>query len=358
MAQKKAHEVDAWLARPDPAMSIVLIYGPDRGLVSERARKFAEKTGLPLDDPFSVVRIDVGEVDQTGRLMDEAHTVPMFADRRLVWVRGSSSQNSLAASVAALVEEPPSNCLVLVETGELKKNAALRTTVERAANAIALPCYSDDARSIDGVIDDVLSKAGLTISLEARQMLKTNLGGDRLATRGELEKLALYCAGADAVTADDVRALIGDVSGAGTDQAVDAVMSGHILDFDTLFTRHLASGGPPFLMLSATLRHVHGLQLMREQVDVEGKSPSAAVASARPPVFFARRRMVEQAVQRWTQPMLQAAAERLQGAILKTRQHPAVAPAVSRQALMALAIEGARAGRSRSGLQHRPRRNA
>ncbi|WP_166016173.1 MULTISPECIES: DNA polymerase III subunit delta [Chelativorans] len=345
MAQKKAHEVDGWLARPDSTIVVVLLYGPDRGLVSERARLFAQKSGLPLDDPFSVVKIDAAEADQPGRLLDEARTVPMFADRRLVWVRGVGSQSAIAADIAALVEEPPSDCLVLIEAGDLKKSASLRTTVERGDRAIALPCYSDDSRSIDAVIDDVLSKAKLTITLDARHLLKANLGGDRLATRGELEKLALYCAGASEVTADDIRALIGDVSGISVDEAVDAIMTGRIADFDHLFTRHVAGGSPAFLMLSAALRHVQGLQLMREQVEAQGKSPAAAVASARPPVFFARRSAVEQAVQRWNQAMLHAAAERLQGAILKSRQHPAVAEPVSRQALLALAIEGARARR-------------
>jgi len=345
MAQKKAHEVDGWLARPDPNIAVVLLYGPDRGLVSERARLFAQKSGLPLDDPFSVIKIDAAEADQPGRLLDEARTVPMFADRRLVWVRGVGSQSAIAADIAALVEEPPTDSLVLIEAGDLKKNAALRTTVERGGRAIALPCYSDDARSIDAVIDDVLSKAKLTISLDARHLLKSNLGGDRLATRGELEKLSLYCAGSGEVTADDIRALIGDVSGISTDEAVDAVMTGRIADFDNLFSRHVAGGNPAFLILSAALRHVQALQLMREQVEAQGKSPVAAVASARPPVFFARRSAVEQTVQRWNQTMLQGAAERLQGAILKSRQHPTVAESISRQALLALAIEGARAKR-------------
>ena len=345
MAQKKAHEVDGWLARPDPSITVILVYGPDRGLVSERARLFAQKSGLPLDDPFSVVKIDAAEADQPGRLLDEARTVPMFADRRLVWVRGVGTQSAIAADIAALVEEPPADCLVLVEASDLKKNAALRTTVERGRSAMALPCYSDDARSIDAVIDDVLYKAKLTISLEARHLLKSNLGGDRLATRGELEKLALYCAGATEIGTDDVRAMVGDVSGLSVDEAVDAVMCGRIAEFDNVFSRHVATGNPPFLMLSAALRHVQGLQLMREQVEGEGKTAAAAVASTRPPVFFARRSSVEQAVQRWTQTMLQAAAERLQGAILKSRQHPAVAAFVIRQALLALAIEGARARR-------------
>ncbi|WP_274423152.1 DNA polymerase III subunit delta [Chelativorans sp. YIM 93263] len=344
MAQKKAHEVDSWLARPDRDIFLVLIYGPDRGLVSERARSFAQKTGLPLDDPFSVVRIDAAETDEPDRLLTEARTVPMFADRRLVWVRGAANQPAVVGAMKSLLAEPPSDCILLIEAGDLKKGSALRSAVEGGAGAMALPCYSDDARSIDAVIDDVLSKEKLTIGLEARQILKANLGGDRLASRSELEKLALYCSGSGEVTAEDVRAAIGDASGVNMDTAIDAVFCGRISEFDTLFSRHVAGGNPAFLVLSAALRNVQAMQIMREQVE-SGKTPAAAVASARPPVFFARRRAVEQALQRWTRAKLQAAGERLQGAILKSRQHPAMAVSLSRQALLALAIEGARAAR-------------
>lgn len=347
MAQKKAHEVDGWLARPDPGILIVLIYGPDRGLVSERARNFAEKTGLPLDDPFTVVKIDAGEADSQGRLLDEARTVPMFATQRLVWVRGAGAQAGLASEVSALLDEPPADCVILIEAGELKKTSPLRTTVERGKAGMALPCYADDARGVDAVIDAVMGEAGLSVALEARQLLKANLGGDRLATRGELEKLALYCAGTGEVTPEDVRALIGDASRLNADAAVDAVLCGRVAELDTLFARQLASGSAPFLLLSAALRQVHALQVMREQVDRENKAPAAAVAAARPPVFFTRRRDVEQALRRWSGNMLQAAAERLHLAILKTRQQPAMAEAVSRQALLALAVEGARAARRR-----------
>ena len=80
MAQKKAHEVDGWLVKPHAEARIILVYGPDRGLVSERAKRFAASTGLPLDDAFTVVRMDAsGLADDPGRLVDEMRTVPMFA---------------------------------------------------------------------------------------------------------------------------------------------------------------------------------------------------------------------------------------------------------------------------------------
>ncbi|RWG75960.1 DNA polymerase III subunit delta, partial [Mesorhizobium sp.] len=170
MAQKKGYEVDSWLARPDPAMAIVLLYGPDRGLVAERAKTFALKTGLPLDDPFSVVKLDGAEVDRDeGRLLDEARTVPMFSDRRLLWVRNASGQKALADDIKALTAEPAPDALILIEAGDLKKGAGLRAIVEAAGNAIALPCYADEARDLDTVIDDELRKAGMSMTLDARQ---------------------------------------------------------------------------------------------------------------------------------------------------------------------------------------------
>lgn len=345
MAQKKAHEVERWLAAPDDA-SVVLIYGPDRGLVSERARRFVTRTGLPLDDPFTVVRLDAAEAEQQpGRLADEARTVPMFATRRLIWVRNAGNQKSLVQDIAALIEAPPRDAVILVEAGDLRKGSALRTTVEGGTGAMALPCYADDGRGIDAVIDETLEAAGLKLDLEARQLLKSNLGGDRLATRGELEKLALYCAGKADVTAEDVRQLTGDVSGLSADAAVDAVMTGRFKEFDGAFRRFLAAGNPPFLLLSATMRQVHTLQTMRDAMDAKGQTAAAAVASARPPVFFSRRKAVETALTRWTGGALQGAAERLQAAVLRMRRKPALAPAIARQALMALAVESARGRR-------------
>ncbi|EIM74010.1 DNA polymerase III subunit delta [Nitratireductor aquibiodomus RA22] len=346
MAQKKAHEVDRWLAKPEQAYRIILIYGPDRGLVSERAKRFAAGTGLPLDDPFTVVRIEANEVEQQpGRLADEAQTVPMFSDQRLIWVKGAGNQKALVSDVTALIAEPPADCAILIEGGDLRKGSSLRSAVERGAGAMALPCYADDGRGIDAVIDETLGGAGLKISLEARQLLKANLGGDRLATRGELEKLTLYCAGASEVTPEDIRLLIGDVAGLSSDEAVDAIISGRFQAFDSAFQRFLAAGNPPFLVLSATLRQIHALQVMRTAMDNKGVSASAAVAGARPPVFFSRRKTVEHALGRWSSTALQNAAERLQATTLRTRQKPALAGSIARQALLALTVEGARGRR-------------
>ena len=343
MGQLKAHEVDGWLARPQAGVPIVLLYGPDRGLVSERANRFAEKSGIPLDDPFSVVKLDASELEKdAGRLLDEANTVPMFAGRRLLWVRNAQGQKTLADDVKALCATPPIETIVLIEGGDLKKGMALRAAVEGGKAAIALPCYADDARSVDSVMDDELRKANISIDAEARALLRGNLGGDRMATRGELAKLVVYALGQESITVDDVRALTGDVSAVSADEAVDAVLEGNLPAFDSAFSRQVLGSTQVYTVLSALQRQLQALQLMRAAMEREGKNAASAVASARPPIFFTRKRLVEQALERWNTRFLSQLLAQLHDTILQTRQRPDLAVAVAHRTLIQIALKARR----------------
>lgn len=344
MTQKKAHEVDGWVRRPDPDMRIVLVYGPDRGRVAEVAAAFAGNSGAALDDPFSTVRIDAEAAErEPGRLIDEARTVPMFSDRRLVWIRGAGAQKTIVDDLAVLAADPPKDALVLVEAGDLKKGAPLRSLAEGSRSAIALPCYADDGRGMDELIDRELGEAGLSIDLDARQLLKSRLGGDRLASRGELSKLSLYAHGSSRITAADVLSSTGDVSGEALDLAVDSVLAGNLAGFDTAFTRLVSEGNRIPQLVSAAMRQFHQILLLRSAMDSEGKSAAAAVAGARPPVFFSRRATIEAALKSWTVADCMAALERISATTLQGRRSPALATSMTRQTLLALAVQAARA---------------
>lgn len=342
MAQKKAHEVENWLRQPDPRASIVLIYGPDLGMVSERARSFASKTGIALDDAFSVARLDASEAEEPGRLVDEAFTVPMFADRRLIWLRNVGQQKSIADAVKQICEAPPLDAIILIEGGDLKRGSPLRTVVEGTAAAIALPCYADEARDVDRLIDEVMGANEVRLSIDARALLKRNLGGDRMGTRGELEKLALYARGKDVIEVEDVAALTGDVAGRSVDEVVDAMLTGQLRDFDLMFERHVQAGAHPYLLLASALRQLHTLQVMRAALDEGRRSASDIINTARPPIFFARKKTMEAALRKLRRPIIARALDRLSSALLESRRRPDLGEALIRQALLGIAVESAR----------------
>src|SRR3989442_449636 len=88
MVALKGGEIEAFLARPDPARPIALVFGPDAGLVAERAKAILRASVDDLRDPFSLVRLEGDDLaDDPMRLVDNSQTVPLFGGRRAISVR-------------------------------------------------------------------------------------------------------------------------------------------------------------------------------------------------------------------------------------------------------------------------------
>ena len=62
MVALRGKDIDAFLGRPDPARPLILLYGPDTGLVRERADTLMASAVDNPDDPFSVVKLDGDEL--------------------------------------------------------------------------------------------------------------------------------------------------------------------------------------------------------------------------------------------------------------------------------------------------------
>ena len=58
MVAIKNQDADAFVARPNPAQPVVLVFGPDAGLVHERAEKIINVSVADVNDPFALVRIE------------------------------------------------------------------------------------------------------------------------------------------------------------------------------------------------------------------------------------------------------------------------------------------------------------
>src|SRR6185437_13072299 len=108
MVAVKAADVDAFVARPDPARPIVLVFGEDAGLVAERGAALIRASVDDINDPFALARLEAEELSANpSRLVDEALTIPLFGGRRAVWVKTAGSRFNVVPAVEALLDAPP-----------------------------------------------------------------------------------------------------------------------------------------------------------------------------------------------------------------------------------------------------------
>ena len=340
MVALKAADVDRFIARPDPARPIVLIFGPDSGLVRERAEALIKSSVDDPGDPFSLARLYGDDLaGEPSRLVEEANTVPLFGGRRAVWVKAGS--RNFAPAVEALIAAAAPDCRVVIEAGDLRRNAPLRVLCERAKNAAALPCYADAERDLVRLIDDEMREAGLAISSEARAALVPLLGGDRLASRHEIRKLALFARGKERVELDDVMAVVADASTLALDGLVDAAFAGRTGELEVQFGKARTAGTAPGTIVSAALRQVAQLHRARLAVE-EGASVSEAVGAIQPFVHFSRKAAVEAALKSWTAARLERAMAQLADAAFEARKQAGMADIIAQRTLLALAVSARR----------------
>ena len=331
----KTQEADRFAANPPKTLRAVLVFGPDAGLVQERAEKLLKSVVADLADPFNVSDLSESVLSSDpARLADEAAAISMMGGRRVVRVRGAG--NNLTDLFEQFLEDPPGDALVVVEAGDLSKGTGLRKLFESDDKAAAIACYADTARNLEDVVRDSLRAQGLAIAPDALADAVSRLGSDRGVTRRELEKLALYAQGQKSISLEDVRAVMGDEAEARAEEASDAAGSGDFARLDLALERLWIADASVAQILRGAMGHFQRLASVRESVN-RGESLETVVKRQRPPIHFLREQSFKAQANRWSGEKLADALDMLLEAEALSRTTGVPAEAVCGRTLMNIA---------------------
>ncbi len=231
----------------------VLVYGPDAGQVDEFCDKAIEKLNIDKDNLLSIDSDDLREKQDL--LFAEACSPSMFGGRKLVII--SRAGDSDAKIIGELVTHSGLYATVVVSGGDLRSTGGLRTLFEGGENIAALPCYTDDARSLAPLIRSELSAAaGIEqITPDAMAYMTTHLGGDRGITRGFLRKIALYVDDKKIVELEDVEKCLPDTGAADLDDFLYSLTAGHIAQTMKALDRLMYDGADANKLIRPLINH-------------------------------------------------------------------------------------------------------
>ena len=332
MVAYKSSGVPRFLRSPDPKCRFVLVYGPDAGLVSERAASLAETFARRQNGAAEIVRLDDRDfAEEPARLDIELRTRPMFAQSKVVRVTAGVRLD--VPSLKALLDDPSDNALI-VEAGNLRPDSGLRKLFEKRPDAAALPCYADE-RDLAAIIDEELAASSLRIDRETKTYLMNRLGADQAMSRAEVVKLALYARGKDSITHDDIAAIVGDAAEIALENFVYAASGGEPREALRELQRLAAAGTDRASALSALARHF--TQLHRAAAtQASGGNLEDAVKALKPRPHFKREPMFLAHCRRWGAHRLAHALPLIQETIRQSRRAPDLEGAFAERLLLML----------------------
>lgn len=337
--------VAAFLAKPDAAIRAALVYGSDAGLVRERADRIARAICPDLRDAFRVADLAAAALlADPARLNDEAAALSLVGGRRVVRVREAGDAVG-ALFERFLADPPPGDSMVVVEGGELATRSSLRRAFEAATIAVAIPCYADGRRELEELVREVLGAHRVAIDSDAMAYLVGHLGGDRLASRRELEKLALFAGDGGRVGLADATQSIGDSAAMTIDDIVYAAAEGDAPALERALMRAFLEGEVPVGVLRALMRHFQRLHLVQSRI-AAGAGDEDALRSLRPPLFFKLQDRFKRQLRLWSQARAAQALTLLTQAEINAKTTGLPAEAICRDALLRIA-RGAQASQAR-----------
>ena len=342
-----AGRVEAFLRRPDPGIRAVLLYGPDAGLARERAETVARTICPDLGDPFRVAELSAATLSgDPARLADEAAQISLMGGRRVIRVRDAG--DTLAGLFARFLADSAGasgasggDSLVVAEAGDLAGRSALRHAFDASPIAAAIGCYPDSARDLAVVIRDALAAHRVGVSRDALDFLVLHLGGDRLLTRAELEKLTLYAGDGGHIDVDDAQAVVADSATLSLDDALMAAAEGDGAALDRALARVFQEGESAVSVIRALLRHLQRLHLLAAQI-ASGRSVDEAMRAARPPIFFKQQDSFRRQLGRWSELRLRRALDQIAEAEFHMKLTGLPAETICREAMFTLAREARR----------------
>lgn len=342
-------QIEPFVASPNAKARVILIYGPDQGLMKERSQTIGKTVVTNLNDPFNVITLTTDKILSDPSLFyDEVNAQSLMGGDRLIIIKDGA--DSLAPYIKNYTDQLSQYTVVIIEAGDLNTRSALRKLCEGASNAVALPCYVDDERTTIQIIRDMCMHAGYSIDQDALTALSGAITGDRIIARNEVEKLILYKGihpdfkGFSAepvrertgqISYDDVMACYGDVRDWSLDRLVYSVADGHIQESQVIIQSLLKDQMQPVTILRILQNHFWRLHKVRCQCD-QGLSIEEAIKSLTPLVFWKVKDQFISQIQQWPLSSIAVALDALHQAEVKVKKTEYDAEAITKNVALQL----------------------
>jgi DNA polymerase III subunit delta len=301
-------ELERRLKRKESA-PVIFLWGEESWFVDEAIRQIELVAIDPEAREFNR-EVFYGDEAEAQAIVTAAQTLPWLGAQRLVLVRGADAlPRSAEPPLVAYCKQPsPSTCLIFT---------AQRAETHRPLFALllkqpwAVRFRRPLGRELSTWIEQHVAARGGHITSEAVAALIEAVGNDLRLLANEIDKLVTFVGSEQAIGADSLMALTGDIREMSAFELARLLSAGDLAEALRAWGKFASSGEYPGLALGAIIHHVR--QLWRIKLaQGAGASPERLARELNMPAFTLRRLSAQAAtleperLRQWLEALLDA----------------------------------------------------
>jgi DNA polymerase-3 subunit delta len=288
---------------------VIFLWGEESWFVDETIRQIELVAIDPEAREFNR-EVFYGDEAEAQAIVTAAQTLPWLGAQRLVLVRGADAlpRSAEPALVAYCKQPSPSTCLIFTaQRAEMHRPLFALLLKQPWAVRFRRPL----GRELSTWIEQHVAARGGHITSEAVAALIEAVGNDLRLLANEIDKLMTFVGSEQALEADSLMALTGDIREMSAFELARLLSAGDLAEALRAWSKFASSGEYPGLALGAIIHHVR--QLWRIKLaQGAGASPERLARELNIPAFTLRRLSAQAAtleperLRQWLEALLDA----------------------------------------------------
>jgi DNA polymerase-3 subunit delta len=191
-------------------------------------------------------------------LADQARTLPVFSDRRVIIVKNLNEAPADQLEIfSAYLDDPVPETQLLITTATIDKRRKFFQKFAQKGEIVEFRKFYEN--QIPLFVREQAKGYGRTFTGPALSLFCRRLGSNLAEIVGEIEKLVSYVGDRDFFEEDDVAAIVADTRTESVFALIDALCAGQTGEALRLLDRLIGDGQPPLVILTMLTRHFRQL---------------------------------------------------------------------------------------------------
>ena len=255
---------------------LYFLFGEEDFLLERALQRLLAKASPPDFRDFNFT-IFYGKECRAEQIIDNAMTLPMFAERRVTLVKRADELNAdaLEQLLPYIASPSPQSCLIF-QAAKIDQRRKFFAELKKADALVEFKRLKEE--QLDGFVRREAMASGKKFDAEAAALLVYYCGTVLRELVAQMEKLIVYVGSRERVTAEDVKAIVSDTKVDTVFEFANALGS---RDADRALRQLqilLRDADAPYMLVGAIARHFRQLCLICE---LQGKRASTDEISKR-----------------------------------------------------------------------------
>ncbi|MDC0094058.1 DNA polymerase III subunit delta [Alphaproteobacteria bacterium] len=267
---------------------ILLLYGPNSGLINLLYKKSISILSIDINDPFNVSKIDgIQFKDNPSLLNDSISTFSMSKEKRTVLLDLTyvKINKNIENTILSSLNESINDYFLLIKANNLGSKNQLVKFVENIKNGILVPCYDEDTNKVKIQILKLFNKYGFKFSDDFVSMLSTKFNSDSAINLMEIKKLETFLIDNQNITEELIISLITDNININQNKIIQLSLSGKIEEALLSLDKIYENSSTAISITRSFVIHFKTLEKILLAVE-NGFSISESINNIKPPIFF------------------------------------------------------------------------